>query len=87
MKNKRFPLLSFLAAALLLGNLLYANEDLNQTREREWIFLPYMFSSDSTGFAAGVSAIKEGLFQPQTTFAATVFTGLTQDLTINGEPD
>ena len=51
------------------------------------MFLPYVFSSDSTGFAGGISALKEGLFQPQTTFIATLFTGLPQDVTINGEPD
>jgi len=87
MKNKRYPLLTFLFTAILLGNLLHAVEDNNETQENAWMFLPYVFSSDSTGFAAGISAIKEGLFQPQTTFAATVFTGLPQDVIINGEAD
>ena len=87
MKNKKHPSLTFLIFATLLGNVLPAAEDTNETENNAWMFLPYVFSSDSTGFAGGVSAIKEGLFQPQTTFAATVFTGLPEDVTINGKKD
>ena len=71
----------------LFTNLLHAIEDTNETKNNKWMFLPYVFSSDSTGFAGGISVIKEGLFQPQTTFAATLFTGLPQDVIINGEND
>ncbi|MCW8821808.1 MAG: hypothetical protein OQK45_06250 [Sulfurovum sp.] len=49
--------------------------------------MPYAFSSDSTGFAGGISLIKVGLFQPQTTFLATVFSGLPQDIITNGEKE
>jgi outer membrane protein assembly factor BamA len=87
MKYKKYLFISLLSSTFLVSNLLYAAEDLNLTESKEWLFLPYVFSSDSTGFAGGISAIKEGLFQPQTTFGATVFTGLPQDVTINGEKD
>ena len=87
MEYRKLLLLSLFSITFLASNLLNAAEDTNVTTNKEWIFLPYVFSSDSTGFAAGVSAIKEGLFQPQTTFAATVFTGLPQDVLINGEKD
>jgi hypothetical protein len=87
MKNKKYLFLACLSTMVLLSNSLNAADDTNTTKSQEWMFLPYVFSSDSTGFAAGISAIKEGLFQPQTTFAATVFTGLPQDVTINGEED
>ncbi len=87
MKHKQHLLVSFLSTAILSYNLLHAAEDTNVTKSKEWIFLPYAFSSDSTGFAGGISVIKEGLFQPQTSLVATVFTGLSQDITINGKPE
>ena len=87
MNNRKYPLLTFLFTAVIFGNLLHASNESNETKENGWIFLPYVFSSDSTGFAGGISAIKGGLFQPQTTFATTVFTGLPQDVITNGEPD
>lgn len=87
MRSKRNPLLLLLFTALMVGDFLHAAQEDNETKKNPWIFLPYVFSSDSTGFAGGISAMKEGLFQPQTTFAATAFTGLPQDVTINEEPD
>ena len=87
MKNKKLLFIFFLAISIFSHTLLLATEDANITKSKEWIFLPYVFSSDSTGFAGGISAIKEGLLQPQTTFAATVFTGLPKDVIINGEKD
>lgn len=87
MKNEKYLFISFLAISIFSHTLLLATEDANLTKSKEWIFLPYVFSSDSTGFAGGISAIKEGLLQPQTTFVATVFTGLPQDVTINGKKD
>ncbi len=87
MKNKKHLLLFFLNITLLSLNLLNASEDINVTKNKEWIILPYAFSSDSTGFAGGVSAMKEGLFQPQTTLLATVFTGLPQDVIINEQKE
>ena len=72
---------------ILFMSSLHAKEDHNETEKNGWIFLPYAFSSDSTGFAGGVSAMKRELFQPQTTFLATVFTGLPQDVIINEQKD
>lgn len=83
MKNKKYVLLAFFTITLLSA----AQKDNNATKSKEWIFLPYAFSSDSTGFAGGISAIKIGLFQPQTRFVATLFTGLPQDVIINEQPD
>lgn len=87
MKNKKYLLLSFLTSAVLSNGLLHASEDNNLTKSKDWIILPYAFSSDSTGLFGGIGAIKQGLFQPQTTFVASVFAGLTQDITINGQPE
>ena len=87
MKNKKYIFLLFFITTILLSTHLNAEEDSNVTKSEEWLFLPFVFSSDSTGFAAGVSAMKDGLFQPQTSFIATVFTGLPKDVIINGEND
>lgn len=61
--------------------------DDNSTTTKNWMVLPFAFSSDSTGFFGGISVINEGLFQPQTKLLATVFTGLPQDVIINGQKD
>ena len=45
-------------------------------KSKDWIVLPFAFSSESTGLAGGVGVIKQGLFQPQTTLVASVFGGL-----------
>lgn len=87
MKDKKYILLPFLMTAILLGTFLHAEEDTNATKSKEWLFLPFFFSSDNTGFATGASAMKDGLFQPQTSFIATVFTGLPKDVIINGQKD
>jgi len=87
MKNKTHLLLSCLTATFLMGNTLNAAQDNNITESKNWVILPFAFSSDSTGFAAGISAMKEGLFQPQTKLLATVFTGVPQDVIINGQKD
>ena len=83
MKNKKYLLFVLLSTTLFSA----AENDSNATKDREWIFLPYAFSSDATGFAGGISAMKRALFQPQTTFLATLFTGLPQDVTINDQPE
>ena len=83
MKNKKYLLLICLCSTLLSA----AQKDDNATASKEWVFLPYAFSSDATGFAGGISAMKRRLFQPQTTLLATVFTGLPQDVIINEQPD
>ena len=58
--------------------------DKNVTESPDWIVAPVAFSTDATGFFGGVGVIKEGLFQPQTTLIASLFYGVSQDVTING---
>ena len=86
MKNKIQIILSCLTATFIMGNILNAAEDHNVTESKNWIILPYAFTADSTGFSGGVGVIKQGLLQPQTTFVASVFGGVTQDITVNGQP-
>lgn len=62
-------------------------EDTNLTKEQEWIVAPIAFYTESTDFFAGVGTIKEGLFQPQTTFMAAIFRGLNKKVTINGQKE
>lgn len=87
MRNKNYILLSLLTAMVLTNNPADAAEDINTTKNKEWIILPYAFSSDATGLSGGISAIKEGLFQPRTKLIATVFTGLPEDVVINEQKD
>ncbi len=87
MKYKKHLFITLLSATLLSGNLLNASEDTNLTTSKDWIVLPYAFTAESTGFSGGIGVIKQGLFQPQTTLVASVFGGVTQDITINGEPN
>lgn len=87
MAYKKHLFISLLSSTFLFSNLSNAAEDTNLTESKEWIILPYAFSSDSTGFAGGISAFKVGLFQSQTTLAATVFTGLPQDIITNGKKE
>jgi hypothetical protein len=53
-------------------------------RTEDTIALPFVFSSDSTGFSGGAAYIRQGLLQPHTTFIASIFGGLDQDVIING---
>lgn len=87
MKYKKYLFISFLIATLLSSSLLNASEDTDLTKNKGWLVLPYLFSTDSTGFSAGIGVIKQGLLQPQTTLVASVFGGATQDITINGQPE
>jgi len=41
----------------------------------QWIALPYIFSSDTTGLTGGVVGIFHGFFQPQITIVASLFVG------------
>jgi len=66
---------------------LYAQEDNNITNSKDMIILPYVFSSDGTGFTGGIGVIKQGLLQPQTTFVASVAYGATQDIITNGKAE
>ena len=87
MKHRKHLLLSFLTTTILSCNLLNAAEDTNVTKSKNWIFLPYAFTSDATGFSGGIGVIKQGLLQPQTTLVASVFGGVPQDIIINGQPE
>jgi len=53
----------------------------------DWIVIPYLFTTDATGFAGGVGTIAQGVFQPQTTFVGTLFYGASQDIITNGIPE
>jgi len=96
MKNTNRLLISTIAASLLSGQSLLAGTDvtdINTTAQQEVekskdiIYFPYVFSTDSTGFAGGVGVIKQGLLQPQTTAIATLFYGAEQDIITNNQPD
>lgn len=87
MNTKKHILLSLLATTLLSTQTIYASEDNNITQSKDWIILPYAFSSDSTGLAGGIGVIKQGLFQPQTTLVASLFAGGEEDIITNGQTD
>jgi hypothetical protein len=54
---------------------------------KDLVYVPYIFSTDSTGFAGGVGVIKQGFIQPQTIAVATLFYGAEQDILTNGQND
>lgn len=85
MKHTKHVLFSLCTSTLLLTQTVYTSDDNNLTKSRDWIILPYAFSSDSTGITGGISAIKQGLFQPQTTLVTAVFGGLSEDIVTKGE--
>jgi hypothetical protein len=98
MKNKKPLLLSGLTALLLTTASLSAEDnfvtnmidDINlteMTHVKDYIIIPYVFSTESTGFTGGIGAIKQGLFQPQTTLVATAFYGAEQDIITNNQPE
>lgn len=68
-------LLSFCTTMLLFTQPTSANPNNNLYESKDWVILPYIFSSTSTGFAGGIGFIKQGIFQPQTTFVTSIFTG------------
>jgi len=76
----KYILLSFI---LFSTHLLYAKN--SATQNKDWIVLPFIFSSESTGIAGGIGAIKQGLFQPQTTLVTAVFGGLPKDIVTKGK--
>ncbi len=56
-------------------------QDVNKTtKQSSWIALPYVFSSESMGFTAGVVGIFSGFLQPQLTIVATAYRGSEQDV-------
>jgi len=96
MKKRNRLLLSTVAASLLTSQLLLA--DTNSTEyntglqqavppSKDIAYVPYLFSTDSTGFAGGIGIIKQGFLQPQVTAIATAFYGKEQDITTNGKAD
>ena len=87
MKYKKNMLLALLTSTLLLTQTVYASEDNNLTKSKDWIILPYAFSSDATGLAGGIGVIKQGLLQPQTTLVTTLFGGGSEDIITNGQAD
>jgi len=46
----------------------------------DWIVLPFVFSTESTGITGGIGAIKQGLLQPQTTLVTSIFGGLPEEV-------
>ena len=61
---------------LLLYGAEFIVQDSNETgKKKQWIILPYFFSSDSTGFTGGIVGIFHGFIQPQMTIVATAYGG------------
>lgn len=82
----KFLLYIYISIILLfLANPLYADNDTNLTESKDWIVLPFAFSTEATGTVGGIGVIKQGLFQPQTTLVASIFAGLPEDIVSNGE--
>jgi hypothetical protein len=95
MKKQMHSLFPILTAALLTGTCIHAEPfheaaDTNFTSyfgNKDLAYIPYAFSTDSTGFTGGIGVIKKGFLQPQTMAIATLFYGADQDIITNGEPD
>lgn len=83
MKKKKYLLLSLLTTSALLN----ASNDTTIAESKDMVIIPFVFSSESTGFAGGFALIKQGLLQPQTTLVTSLFYGATQDITINGRSE
>jgi len=92
MKKKTKLLLSTLTASLLMSQPLLAENTFTEnnntgTDSKDIVYIPYVFSTDSTGFSGGVGVIKQGFLQPHVTAIATLFYGAEQDITTNGQDD
>lgn len=62
--------------SLLLHGAEFIVQDSNETvKKKQWIVLPYLFSSDSTGLTGGFVGIFHGYIQPQMTIVATAYGG------------
>jgi len=77
-----------LLSILLLWSFSFAKEfivqDLNDTKpSKQWVALPYIFSSDATGLTGGVMGLWTGYVQPQMTMVLTVFMG--EELTVQDD--
>lgn len=84
MKNiNYFPLLTSL---LLSTQFLSASEfEYDTLPSKDWVVLPYAFVTENIGTAGGLGFIKQGLLQPQTTLVASIFGGLSEEITVQGE--
>jgi len=95
MKTKNKLLISTITASLLLSQPLLADTDAADSNitadqkavSKDIVYIPYVFSTDSTGFSGGVGVIKQGFLQPQTTAIATLFYGAEQDIITNNQSD
>ncbi len=89
MKYKDHILFPLFTSMLLTSHLLCADttydQNITKTKTKDWTILPYAFSSDTTGLTGGLSILMTGVFQPQTSFVATVFRGEKQEVIIDGE--
>jgi len=92
MKKQNRLLLSTIAASLLMSQPLCAEDILTENNvtnagSKDIVYVPYVFSTDSTGFSGGVGVIKQGFLQPHVTAIATLFYGAEQDIITNGQED
>jgi hypothetical protein len=90
MQIKKLLLTTITLSTLLMAENVNDNNtsmDLDFKSGGTWTVLPYVFSTETTGFSGGVGAIVQGLLQPHTTMVATLYGGAEQDIITNGEPD
>ena len=87
MQNRKSYIQPFLASLLLLTTSLHADtefppqvEEQGILESKNWVVLPFAFSTETTGVAGGVGVIKQGLLQPQTTLVASIFGGLPEEV-------
>jgi len=92
MKKDKKLLLSTITLSLI-STASFGSQENNSSVQTPFIgskdiaYIPYIFSSESTGFAGGVGVIKQGFLQPQTTALATLFYGAEQDIITNAKAD
>jgi len=91
MQNKKSFIKPVLASLLVLTSFSSADTEFPTPSEeqgilesKDWIVLPFAFSSETTGVAGGIGAIKQGLLQPQTTLVASIFGGLSEEVIATG---
>lgn len=91
MNLKQMYLKSIFAICMVLFSFSNADTEFPASSEEQgvmdsndWIVLPFVFSSDSTGVAGGIGAIKQGLLQPQTTLVAAIFGALPEEVVVTG---
>lgn len=86
MNYKNLTLTLMLTLSSLMAEESNSDNLIDIERTGKWMAFPYIFSSDSTGFAGGVAAIATGLLQPQTTLVTSIFYGAEQDIISNDNP-